>query len=325
MKNRKLIFIIIFMSFLLTWGGYKLYCQKITNLLFTGTIEVTTVDIMAKTNGYLKDLYFSEGDTIANNQLVAKLDRNDFTAQLERDTAALSKAKIQLADLEKGARPEELREASANVAANQSVYDKAHEDYLRYQVLFKENAITKQQLDDAKSTTEVAKNNLQAAIEKQNLLIAGNRSDVILAQRLEVDRCEAILKATQINAQDMLLYSPINGVVLTKNFERGEYVNVGNSIYTIADIFDCWVKIYIPSTQLGLIKIGQKAIVKIDSYPNRNFVGKVKEINSNAEFTPRQSITKNERANMVFAVKIGISNEEGILKPGMPADVIFDD
>ncbi|MPN21978.1 hypothetical protein SDC9_169360 [bioreactor metagenome] len=86
---------------------------------------------------------------------------------------------------------------------------------------------------------------------------------------------------------------------------------------------DCWVKIYVSSTQLGLLKVGQQVDVKVDSFPDRTFVGQIKEISQNAEFTPRQSITQHERANLVFAVKVKIANDERILKPGMPADVII--
>jgi HlyD family secretion protein len=86
---------------------------------------------------------------------------------------------------------------------------------------------------------------------------------------------------------------------------------------------DCWVKVYVPSTHLGLISVGQAANVKVDSFPGRVFSGVIKEISQNAEFTPRQSITQSERANLVFAVKVQVDNSEGILKPGMPADVVL--
>lgn len=325
MNKRKLIFVTVLMLVLFGLAGYKLYLQKLTSNIFTGTIEVTTVDIMAKTNGYIKTLDVKEGDKLSKGQLVAALDRSDFSAQLDRDMAALAKAKAQLADLEKGARPEELQEAAANVAASYSVFEKSSADYARYQALFTEGAITKQQLDDAKSTSEVAQNNLIAAKEKQNLLLAGNRSDAIEAQKQEVSRTLAVLKMSEITAKDMMVYAPLDGLVLTKNFETGEYINAGNPIATVADMNDCWVKIYVPSNQLGLIRVGQKTTVTVDSFAADSFNGTVKEISDSAEFTPRQSITKNERANMVFAVKIRLDNSDGRLKPGMPADVIFND
>lgn len=325
MQKKKNVFISIFLIILFCVAGYKLYKQQEDVLVYTGTVEVTKVDITTKTNGYIDFLQAKEGDTIAKGALVARIDQADSSAQLERDTLALEKAKVQLMDLEKGARIEEINAATASTAAMDSVYQKALADYQRYQELYNSDVVAKQSLDNAKSAYEVAYQNLQAAKENEKLVLAGNRSDVILAQKIEVERLTAVLKASKLNYQDHNVYSPINGVVLTKNFEAGEYVGVGNSLFTLGDLSDCWVKIYIPSTEIGKVKLKEEVKVFVDAYPERVFVGRVKEISEKAEFTPRQSITKNERTNMVFAVKIAVENTEGILKPGMPMDVRFND
>lgn len=100
-------------------------------------------------------------------------------------------------------------------------------------------------------------------------------------------------------------------------------MNAGASIATVADLSDCWVKVYVSPEELGRLRLGQCADVSIDGAPNQVRPGRIKEIKDSAEYTPRQSITRNERANLVFAVKVAVSNEDGIMKPGMPADVIF--
>ncbi len=325
MQKKKKVFVSIFLIILFCIAGYKLYKQQEDALVYTGTVEVTKVDITTKTNGYIDSLQVKEGDTIAKGALAARIDQADSRAQLDRDTLALEKAKVQLMDLEKGARVEEINAATASTAAMDSVYQKALADYQRYQELYNGGVVAKQSLDNAKSAYEVAYQNLQAAKENEKLVLAGNRSDVILAQKIEVERLTAVLKASKLNYQDHDVYSPINGVVLTKNFEAGEYVGVGSSLFTLGDLSDCWVKIYIPSTEIGKVKLKEEVKVFVDAYPERIFVGRVKEISEKAEFTPRQSITKNERTNMVFAVKIAVENTEGILKPGMPADVRFND
>ena len=87
---------------------------------------------------------------------------------------------------------------------------------------------------------------------------------------------------------------------------------------------DCWVKIYVSTEQLGKIRLGQAASVKIDAYPDKTFRGEIKEISQNAEYTPRQSITQRERANMVFAVKVKLDNPAETMKPGLPADVVLE-
>lgn len=302
----------------------KLYFAKEDNVVTaTGTVEVTRADIMPKINGYMYELKIKEGDIVTAGQAVARISRPDLEAQLVRDQATLAKAKVQFTDLAKGSRDQEIQVAVAALNSKQAVFAKTKTDLARYRVLYNDGAISSQQLDEAQSNYNVAYNDLASAQSQHSLVLEGNRSDVVEAQQLEGQRAEAEVNASRALLSDTVIASPINGVVLTKNYEIGEYINPGSAIATIGDMNDCWVKIYIASTQLGLIKLGQPAEVRIDAYPDRIFAGTVKEISQNAEFTPRQSITKRERANLVFYVKVKIDNSEGILKPGMPADVVI--
>jgi len=304
--------------------GYKLYGRTEKGITATGTIEVTKTDITAKVSGYLAESNIKEGDSVKRGQRVAKIDRPDLTAQLLRDEAALAKAKAQLLDLEKGARNQELQESAAAMAAAQSQAIKAKVDYDRYARLFRDGAISTQQLDTSRSAHEVAANSLVAAQSRHSLLKAGNRPETIEAQRLEVSRSEAVLAGSRTQIADMTVASPLSGRVLSKNYEPGEYINAGVAIATIGDLQDCWVKVYVSTEQLGQIRLGQPVKVKIDAYPDKSFKGEIKEINQNAEYTPRQSITQRERANMVFAVKVKIDNPDEVMKPGLPADVIIE-
>ena len=130
-------------------------------------------------------------------------------------------------------------------------------------------------------------------------------------------------KAAQTSIDDTVVRAPVDGPVLTRNYEQGEYVAPGAAVATIGDNYDCWLKVYIPSTDMGKIKLGENCRVSIDSFPGRKFTGKINEISQQAEFTPRQTITPSERANLVFYVKIKLDNSEGIFKAGMPADVLI--
>jgi HlyD family secretion protein len=327
-RNRKTVLkiAVIVVAALLAVGtaGYKLYGRSERGITATGTIEVTKTDITPKVGGYLAELKIREGDAVKQGQVVAVIDRPDLNAQLWRDEAALAKAKAQLRDLEQGARAQELQEASANLAAARSQAIKAQADFQRYSTLFREGAIATQQLDASRSAHEVAANALTAAESRYSLLLAGSRPDTIAAQRMEVERSEAVLAASQTQVADLTVSSPLPGRVLSKNYERGEYVNAGAAIATVGDMNDCWVKIYVSTEQLGKIRLGQAAGVKIDAYPDKSFRGEIKEISQNAEYTPRQSITQRERANMVFAVKVKLTNPAEIMKPGLPADVIIE-
>ncbi|BBB90957.1 MAG TPA: efflux RND transporter periplasmic adaptor subunit [Methylomusa anaerophila] len=323
--NKKIIVaaIAVVVLAVLAVGGYRLYLPKEKSIKATGTVEVTLTDIVPKTNGYMSQLAIQVGDTVGAGQVVAHITRADLKAQLLADEAAHSKAQAQLADLEKGSRQQEIQQAEANVVSAQATYDKAKNDLERYRVLYRDNAISAQQFDTAQASYDVAHNTLLASQSQQSLVAEGNRPDVIEAQRNEVKRLQAVIEVTRAALADTVVASPLNGVVLTKNFENGEYLNAGSAIATIGDLNDCWVKIYVSSAELGLIEVSQPVDVHIDSYPNRVFAGTIKEISQNAEFTPRQSITQRERANLVFYVKVKIDNSEGILKPGMPADVVI--
>lgn len=323
MDRKKIIIAVLIFIILGTATAYKLLSKRPTGLSATGTIEVTRADIMPKTNGYLKDYTLQKGDFVTTGQLIAKLARPDLEAQLLRDEAGLAKAAAQLRDLESGARSQELSVAEAGLQSAEAQYQKAHADLERYRALHASGAISDQQLETARLSDKVCADAVRSASANLSQLLEGNRKEQIEAQRLEVQRSKAILAASKAALEDACIASPLSGLVLSKNFEAGEYVNPGAAIATIGDMNDCWVKIYIPSEQLGLLRVGQAATIRVDSFPEKNFSGSIKEIAQSAEFTPRQSITPKERANQVFAVKVKLENGNGLFKPGMPADVVF--
>lgn len=321
--SKKLVVVAVLIVVLAIFAGYKLQSNKIEGITATGTIEITKTDITPKVSGYLEELLIKEGDKVTRGQIVARISRPDLEAQKLRDEAALAKAEAQLTDLQKGARAQELGEMEATINSGQAVYEKAQKDYERQQVLFKQGAVSAQQLDVTRSNYEVAASNLAVSKARASIVAEGNRPDAITAQKAEVERSRAIVQLASSALDDRRVASALDGLVLTKNYEQGEYVNAGAPIATIGNWRDCWVKVYVSSTQLGLIQIGQQVSVQVDSFPDLAFKGYIKEISQQAEFTPRQSITKQERANMVFAVKVDIDNEDGRLKPGMPADVVM--
>lgn len=321
--NKQLVAGLVIFVLLAASATYKLLQQNEQGITATGTVEVTRRDIMPKTNGYIQSFSIQVGDQLQTGQIVARLNRTDLTAQVVRDEAALSRAIAQLRDLTAGDRPQERQQLVANMAAAQATYVNAQADYDRYAALAGIGAIATQQLDTARTARDVAYNSFQAAKERLSLSDAGTRPETLEAQRLEVERSRAVLAASQSLLEDVVVTSPAAGLVLSKNYENGEYIAPGAALVTIGDMSDCWVKVYVSSAQLGLVSIGQEATVKVDSFPTHTFRGVVKEISQNAEFTPRQTITQRERANMVFAVKVKIDNGDGKLKPGMPADVVL--
>ncbi|MFZ7101754.1 MAG: HlyD family secretion protein [Peptococcaceae bacterium] len=288
----------------------------------TGTIEATSVDLNAKLAGTIKVLSLNSGDLVNKGQLVAELSRNDLVAQRERDELSVVKSEANLADLLSGAREQELKEAEANVNIARANLDQAAEDLARLKTLVAAGAVTQVEYEQVQTKLEVGKNQLAAAEARFSLLQAGSRQEVLKGAQLEIERNKAVLKATEAMLADLKIYSPANGVVLSKNYELGEYVTPGAALATVVDMDDLWIKVYIPTDDLPQVTLGQKVSFTVSGRAE-SFAGIVEEIATKGEFTPKTIQTKKERTNVVFAVKIRISSADGLLKPGMPADVIF--
>lgn len=322
-KKQIVIILLLFTAAISYLVYIKYFADKSTALQATGTIEATTVELNTKLAGTIKKLSVEAGDVVKQNQMVAELSRSDLLAQRERDSLTVVKAEAHLNDLLSGAREQEKKEAAANLNIAKANYEKAHNDYIRMETLFQQGAVSETELEKARQALELAKYQLEASEARLSLLMAGTRPQVIEAARAEVERSKAILKTTEAMIEDLYIYSPIDGIVLSKNFEEGEFVAMGTSLATVADLNNLWIKVYIPVDSLPHIKLGQKVHFTVSGI-DRIFSGEVQEIASKGEYTPKTILTKEERTNVVFGVKIRIDERDGVLKPGMPADVVFD-
>jgi HlyD family secretion protein len=167
---------------------------------------------------------------------------------------------------------------------------------------------------------EMARAELTAAEERLALLLAGPRPDQVEAARGQLAQAEHALGVARSRLAEAAIHSPVAGVVLRKNLEVGEIANPGISILTLMNPREMWVRAYVPEEEVGRIRIGDPARIRVDAYPDRHFAGRISEIASEAEYTPRNVQTRKERVNLVFRIKIAIDHAGGILKPGMPAD-----
>jgi HlyD family secretion protein len=286
----------------------------------TGTIEATEVRVGTKILGRIQELSVREGDTVTAGQIIARMDRAAYEAAVVRDRANVAKAEAQLAELVAGAREQEVQEARAAVAQAAANLEKARLDWDRYQGLFGEGAISSQERDAALNRYQVAEQQYKAAHERLSLLLAGTRPETIEAARWEVVRAKAALQFSMVDLDETVIRAPISGLVLTKAADQGETVLSGAAIVVVIDPQDLWLRVFIPENEIGRVRLGQEARIRVDSFPDRPFAGKVIEISSKAEFTPKNVQTKKERVHLVFGVKIALENPQGLLKPGMPAD-----
>jgi len=359
----------------------KIRESKIIEL--TGSVETTEVDASFQVPGKIKRLLVDEGDRVKTGQLLAVLDSKDLLSQKASAQAVLESAQSQLPQLEtriqlsreqnsgkvwlaKGAlnestarlnelhngyRTQEVEQAAKEVDAASSSLKLAKKDYNRAESLYREDAMSGQQRDAAKTNYQVTLARYKQAAAQFNMLQEGNRTEDIEMGASKVDQAQANLKLAQvlhletenllkqkqtleaqvkqakanlsfadIQLQHTRLYAPINGVVLVKPKEIGEVVSPGSPVITLGNIEKLWLKAYINETDIGKVKLGQKVAVTTDSFPGKKYQGKIYFISSEAEFTPKNLQTKEDRVKLVYRIKVSLDNPNQELKPGMIAD-----
>lgn len=301
---------------------YMLRQEKpFTSIGGSGIIEAKEVDISAEIPARIVKLYYDEGDEVNAGDVIVALDERDYVQSLERQKAAMMAAQSRWNDLLAGARKQELKRAEADLDAAKANMGKAKADLERFQKLYKDDIVSIEMLQSAETQFDVTRERWKAAQEALKLLEEGSRKDEIEMARWQIKQAEAAVEIARIKLGYTRITSPIKGRILSKNFEEGELPIIGSPIFTLADIKKPWVKIYVGEKFYGKVKLGQEAFVESDSFPGRKFKGNVSFISSEAEFTPKNIQTKEERVKLVFAVKILLDNEEEELKPGMPVDV----
>lgn len=239
-----------------------------------------------------------------------------------------------------------LEAARARLRQAEADQEKAAKDYARAQGLFARQVIATQQLDAAKATDAVARAAVEAAQEQvtqaeqsvqramaSHVTIALRRQEAHTATarltealaaveiaRAQLQTAEASVQLAQANLNDTRVVAPFTGTVLTRLVEEGEVVAPGTPLLTLVDLTQLHAKVYVAEADLGKIKLDDAARVYTDAFPQRAFAASVAQIAQQAEFTPRDVHMPDERAKLVFAVKLALRNPQGILKPGMPVD-----
>jgi HlyD family secretion protein len=297
-------------TLLLAIAGYLLFRNSGDGdlLAASGTVEATEAGLGFQVPGRIQWVGPREGDRVQTGDTLAALDRTELSARL-------AQARALLAELEAGARSEELAQAREAAGAAEDRLADAQRDFQRVQRLFQGGAVSQEALDKAKLALDVAQSQRDQAEQQLRLVETGPRKERIAAQRAAVAQAEAALANAAI-------ISPFGGVVSIRDREPGETVGAGAPVVTLMNLADRWVRIYIREDRIGAVRIGQAATITTDTYPDKRYQGSVSFISSEAEFTPRNVQTAEERVKLVYAVKVRITGDpSNDLKPGMPADV----
>jgi HlyD family secretion protein len=276
-------------------------------------------------------------------------------ATLESDIAAkraeVNNMQAKLDAMLSGSRKQDIQQAEAASIDAKAMLEFAKQDWARAQTLYKNQDISTQQYDQYRWKFDSANAAVRQAEEKLSLVKEGPRQEDIAAARAEVAKAQASLRMAEANRieiqrkeqelvarqaeiersraqvgisesqlDDTVVYAPIDGVVLVKSAEVGEVLPAGTTIVTIADLDHPWLRAYINETDLGRIKLGNQVNLTTDSYPGKVYQGKISFISSQAEFTPKQIQTKEERVKLVYRIKVDVDNQSHDLKNNMPVD-----
>ncbi len=279
-------------------------------------------------------------------------------ATIDSDIAArqaeLAQQQAHLDELNAGSRPAEIRQADSSVNEARAQMELARSDWERAQTLYKNTDISTSQFDQARTKFSAANAVLAQAEDRARLVqegprkeeIAGARAQLARAQaavgtaqanridlrrkqeqlvqlRADIDRARAQVGITEAQLNDTTISSPIDGVVLVKSAEPGEVIAAGTSIVRIGDVDHPWLRAYVGETDLGRVKLGTQVNLTTDSYPGKIYHGVVSYISSQAEFTPKQIQTKEERVKLVYRIKVDVDNANHELKNNMPVDAVI--
>jgi HlyD family secretion protein len=306
------------------WLGLRLGNDP-SSLQASGTVEATEADLGFQVAGRIERIVAREGDRVQVGEELAYLDRTELEARRRAAEAQVAASRARLNELQRGYRSEEIAQGRAALrAAGQRLSD-AQRDLTRTQNLFEGGAVSQQALDDQRTALDLAEAEHEQAVERLRILETGPRVEQIAAQQAAFAQAQAALEQIDAILRHAVITAPFDGLVAVRHREPGESVAPGTPVLTIMNPDDRWVRIYIREDAVGRVSIGQRAAITADAYEDRTYGGETTFIASEAEFTPRNVQTTEERVKLVYEVRVRITEDPTFdLKPGLAADVVLE-
>ncbi|MBK9734165.1 MAG: HlyD family efflux transporter periplasmic adaptor subunit [Saprospiraceae bacterium] len=299
----------------------------------TGTFEASEIIVSAETSGKILQFKKVEGDSLFKDEQTVSIDGTNI--MLQKDQAESSVSAIALK--QNSASPQiniltqQLKVAESQISALSSQYKVLQKEQVRINNLFKSDAATEQQYDDINGKIEVMQRQIATAENQKTVIksqITAAKEQIFIqnrginSEKVPLEKRVAILDD---QLKKTVVVNPFNGTLLTKYAFEGEFISMGKPLYKLADLSLMTLRAYVTGDQLPRLKIGQKVRVFLDngSEAYSSYPGSIVSIASKAEFTPKSIQTKDERANLVYSVKINVKND-GFIKIGMYGEVSFD-
>jgi membrane fusion protein YbhG len=359
MTRKRVTFIVALAIIVAATALYAGWFRRDTALQGSGTVEARNIRVGSEVGGRIDKVLIREGDSVTPGQILITFDDKELQAALEQSRANAEKAARGFrpeeiaearaaaaqarADYElrkNGYRQEDIDAAKADLDRANADEVRAHLDFDRYDALAKKDLVSKQQRDTAEANWKVAVAQQQNARHKLAELQRGYRPEEIASAEARYHQAQATLEklergnrredielAKAAYAYDQARYrerqvnAPAAAVVEVLDVRPGDLIAPNTPVATLLERDQIYVRIYIPETEIGRVHLGQKAEVRVDSFPKQVFDGLVEQINQQAEFLPRNVQTREERVHQVFGVKIRINDPSGHVLAGMAADV----
>jgi HlyD family secretion protein len=287
-----------------------------------GRLEAPSVDLAPKVAGRVAEVKVKEGDRVKAGDLLVRLDLGETSLAVTRDAEAVKAAQARVSDLEVGSRQAEIQAAEADVADKRAALDGARHAYGRIRTLLAKKVVAPSDMDRATTELRRAEAGLEASEKRLALVREGARRFQTEQAKAELSRAETVLGQSQTVARESEVRAPADGVVLHRIAEPGLLLGPGQSALTLAFGDRLYVRTFVPETRLGKVRPGVAASVTVDAYPGRAFPAHVTEVSPDAEFTPKNVETREERVNLVYAAKVDLdAGWKEALFPGQPAEV----
>ena len=359
MNRKRLILILVIATAVAAAAVATNWFRRDTALQGSGTVEARDIRVGSKIGGRIDKVLVREGDRVQPGQVLITFDDKELQAALQQSHAAAQKAQRGFrpeeiaearasaaqakADYEQrinGYRKEDIAAAQADLDRAKADEIRTHLDFARYEALAKKDLVSKQQRDTAEAAWRIATATTQNAQHKLDALRHGYRPEEIASalahyqqtqatleklergnRREDVDLAKAAYSYDEARFRERQVVAPSEATVEVLDVRPGDLIAPNTPVATLLEAYQIYIRIYIPETEIGLVKIGQAAEVRVDSFPKKVFDGEVEQINQQAEFLPRNVQTRDERVHQVFGVKVRIKDPSGRILAGMAADV----
>jgi len=298
-------------------------CDRPDGTTASGTVEFTQTDVAGSVPARVDRVLVEEGATVHAGDTLAVLTQTGLPQDIQQRRARLAAAESELADLVRGARPAELERARAELRSATSEADRTAADSVRLARLLAAGGLSQSAFDASANAARVAGARRDVAREALLLLEAGARPDRVAAARAAVATARAQLAMGEAAAGDLVLTAPVDGQVMARYAEPGEVLAAGVPVMSLGDARHAWVRIYVTAPVFASIRVGDLVPLTIDGLEGQTFQARVTALATAAEFTPRVALTEKERADLLFGVKLELSDTTGRLKAGLPATARF--